>query len=214
LSLNRRDILATQLRAILRASQHGPVRLLLPMVTTVGEVRRIRSFLNTVADDLRKEGVKLAETLPPIGAMIEVPGAALSADALARVCDFFAIGSNDLTMYTLATDRADEQVAALYDPLHPAVLRLIQFTTQAALRNNLPVSLCGEIAGNPRYTALLVGLGIHTLSMSAPNIAPVKQRVLSLDSMSCTQRASQIMDQTDRGRIAMMLDDFNEQAFI
>ena len=139
------------------------------MISTVVEVREVRDVLARVARRLKRRGVAIADPLPPLGAMIEVPGAALAADALAQVCDFFAIGTNDLTMYTLAIDRGDEQVAHLYNPLHPAVLRLIQFTTEAALRARIPVSLCGEIAGDPRFTALLLGLGIRELSM-----APVK----------------------------------------
>ncbi len=144
--------------------------------------------------------------------MIEVPGAALTADALARACDFFAIGSNDLTMYTLAVDRANEHVAHLFNTLHPAVLRLIQFTTQAALRARIPVSICGEIAGDPRYTALLVGLGLHDLSMTASKIPLVKKRIRDMDALAASQRAQQIMEQSDQGRIAMMIDDFNALA--
>jgi phosphotransferase system enzyme I (PtsI) len=211
LSLNRPDILETQYRAILRAAAHGPMRILLPMVTSTNDVRQARRILHTIAGSMRKEGHALPEFLPPLGAMIEVPGAALAADALAQVCEFFAIGSNDLTMYTLATDRADEQVAHLYDPLHPAVLRLLQFTAQAALRNRIPISLCGEMAGNPRYTALLLGLGIRDLSMSAGNIPKVKQRILQMDCVAATQRADIIMEQTDSGRIAMLLDDFGDR---
>ena len=144
--------------------------------------------------------------------MIEVPGAALAADSLARASDFFAIGSNDLTMYTLAVDRANEHVAHLFNTLHPAVLRLIQFTTQAALWARIPVSICGEIAGDPRYTALLIGLGLHDLSMTASNIPIIKKRIMELDTLAATQRAQQIMEQTDSGRIAMMIDDFNTLA--
>jgi phosphotransferase system enzyme I (PtsI) len=210
LSLNRPDLLETQYRAILRAAFHGPVQILLPMVTTVNDVRKARRLLHSVAGDLRSEGFDLADFLPPLGAMIEVPGAALSADALAQVCEFFAIGSNDLTMYTLATDRADDQVAHLYDPLHPAVLRLIQFTTQAALRNRISVSLCGEIAGNTRYAPLLLGLGIRDLSMGASNIPYVKERILKMGHEAAIQRANTIMEQTDSTRIAMLLDDFSD----
>jgi phosphotransferase system enzyme I (PtsI) len=141
--------------------------------------------------------------------MIEVPGAALAADALAHVSDFFAIGTNDLTMYTLAIDRADEQVAHLYNPLHPAVLRLIQFTAEAALRARIPFSVCGEIAGDPRYTALLLGLGVRDLSMAAGSLPRVKQRVRSLELTAATVRAQAIMEQADTGRIATLLDDFN-----
>ena len=144
--------------------------------------------------------------------MIEVPSAALAADALAHAADFFAIGTNDLTMYTLAIDRGDEQVAHLYNPLHPAVLRLIQFTTEAASRARIPLSLCGEMAGDPRYSALLLGLGIRDLSMAAASLPRVKQRIRSLDLVAATRRARLIMDQSDAGRIATLLDDFNALA--
>ena len=141
--------------------------------------------------------------------MIEVPAAALAADALALVSDFFAIGSNDLTMYTLATDRTNEHVAHLYDPLHPAVLRLIQFATQAALRSRIPISLCGEMAGDPRYAPLLLGLGLRELSMVPANIPVVKQRIRDMDLAAAQRRADAIMGQVDTGRITALLDDFN-----
>ncbi len=209
LSLKLRGLFETQIRAILRAGAHGPVRILLPMVSSVSEVRRARESIKSVAGRLRRRGVPIADPLPPVGVMIEVPGAALAADAMALAADFFSIGSNDLTMYTLAIDRADERVAYLYDPLHPAVLRLIQFATQAALRARIPVSMCGEVAGDPRFTALLLGLGIRDLSMSAHSIPRVKQRIRELDLAAATQRANQILEQTDLGRIATLLDDFN-----
>ncbi len=209
LGLSRPELLETQLAAILRAATHGPVRILLPMICAVSEVREVRSILARVARRLVRRGTRIPDPLPPVGTMIEVPGAALAADALAQVCDFFAIGTNDLTMYTLAIDRGDEQVAHLYNPLHPAVLRLIQFTTEAALRNRLPVSLCGEIAGDPRYTALLLGLGIRELSMSPIKLPRVKQRVRAIEFAAAATRARAIMDQSDQGRIATLLDDFN-----
>ena len=210
LSLAKTAIFEDQMRAILRASVHGPVRILLPMVTTVGEVRRARTVLDKAWRSLKRKKVPLPDKQPPLGVMIEVPGAALAADALTRVADFFAIGSNDLTMYTLAVDRGNEHVAKLFDTRHPAVLRLIQFSTEAALRANLPVSICGEVAGDPAYTALLVGLGLRELSMTAAAIPRVKQRIRELDVGAATQRARLIMDQTDSGRIAALLDDFNQ----
>jgi phosphotransferase system enzyme I (PtsI) len=141
--------------------------------------------------------------------MIEIPGAALNADALAWRSDFFSIGTNDLTQYTLAIDRSDEAVAHLYNPLHPAVLRLIQFSAQAALRARIPVAICGEMAGDPRYTALLLGLGIRDLSMSASNIPMVKQRIRELNMMEATHRAQVIMDQFEASKIGQLLDEFN-----
>jgi phosphoenolpyruvate-protein phosphotransferase (PTS system enzyme I) len=201
--------LETQLAAILRAGAHGPVRILLPMVSTVYEARQVREILTAVAKRLRRRGVRLADPPPPLGVMIEIPGAALAADALTQVADFFAIGTNDLTMYTLAIDRGDEQVAHLYNPLHPAVLRLIQFATEAALRARIPISVCGEIAGDPRYAALLLGLGIRELSMATTALPRVKQRIRGLDLLGATRCARQIMEQSDSGRIAALLDDFN-----
>lgn len=212
LSLANPDTLHTQFRAFLRVAPGRNIRILLPMVTTPGEVKRARAILGEAAASLKRDGFALPDPLPPIGVMIEVPGAALAADALAKASDFFAIGSNDLTMYTLAVDRANEHVAHLFNTLHPAVLRLIQFTTQAALRSRIPVSICGEIAGDPRYTSLLVGLGLHDLSMTASNIPLVKKRIRDMDALAATQRAQQIMEQTDSGRIAMMIDDFNALA--
>ena len=130
-----------------------------------------------VARRLRRRGERIPEKLPPLGIMIETPGAALSADALALEADFFAIGTNDLTAYTLAVDRGETDVAELYDPLHPAVLRLVQFATEAALRMRMPVSVCGEMAANPRLTPLLLGLGLRSFSMNASAVPRVKQAV-------------------------------------
>ncbi|MEE8204284.1 MAG: phosphoenolpyruvate--protein phosphotransferase, partial [Alphaproteobacteria bacterium] len=144
LSLKVRPLLENQFAAMLRVGALGPIQILLPMIGTVAEMRKARDVFDKVVRRLTQRRVAIADPLPPIGAMIEVPGAALAADSLARVCDFFSIGTNDLTMYTLAIDRGDEQVASLYDPLHPAVLRLIQFSTEAALRARLPVNVCGE----------------------------------------------------------------------
>jgi len=209
LSLARGELLDAQFRAILRAGAHGPVRILLPMVTAVAEIRAARDILARAARRLIRRGVDIPAALPPLGTMIEVPGAALTADALALVSDFFAIGSNDLTMYTLAIDRSDERVAHLYNPLHPGVLRMIQFAAAAALRARIPVCVCGEIAGEPRYTPLLLGLGFRELSMAAGNISRVKRRILGLDLLAAQRRTQLIMDETDPLRIQLLLDDFN-----
>ncbi|MGY9002074.1 MAG: phosphoenolpyruvate--protein phosphotransferase [Rhodospirillales bacterium] len=212
LSLAKPEILETQFRAILRAGAHGPVRILLPMVTNAAEVRKARDIMARAARRLKRRGVPISLPLPPIGVMIEVPGAALAADTLAQAADFFSIGTNDLTMYTLAVDRSDKQVAHIYDSLHPAVLRLIQATGNAALRARIPVAICGEMAGDPRLAALLLGLGFRELSMTASSIPRVKQRIRSLDIIAADHRARVIMDQVDSGRIATLLDDFNALA--
>jgi phosphoenolpyruvate-protein phosphotransferase (PTS system enzyme I) len=213
LSLQYRRLLEPQLAAMLRAGADGPVRILLPMISTPGEIRQVREALEQVARRLRRRGAAVPKSLPPLGAMIEVPGAALAADALAAEADFFAIGTNDLVQYTLAIDRSDEQVSHLYNPLHPAVLRLIQFAIEAALRRGMPISVCGEMAGEPRYAALLLGLGLRNLSMAPRNIPRVKQRIRNLDMVAATRRARAIMDQPDSGRIATLLDDFNAVAW-
>jgi phosphoenolpyruvate-protein phosphotransferase (PTS system enzyme I) len=212
LSLKERRLLDAQLAAMLRAGVEGPVRILLPMISSVSEIRKVRDAMAQVARRLKRRGQKIADPLPPLGVMIEIPGAALAADALAAEADFFAIGTNDLIQYTLAIDRGDEQVAHLYNPLHPAVLRLIQFAVEAALRARIPVSLCGEMAGDPRYTALLLGLGIRDLSMAPSKLGRVKQRIRALDIVAATRRARAIMDQLDDARIASLLDDFNALA--
>jgi len=212
LSLKERKLLDTQLAAMLRAAAHGPLRILLPMICTLSELRRVREALAQVARRLKRRGVAIADPLPPLGVMIEVPGAALAADALAAEADFFALGTNDLIQYTLAIDRGDEQVAHLYDPLHPAVLRLIQFAIEAAIRARIPISVCGEMGGDPRFSALLIGLGVRELSMAPSNIPRVKRRIRSLDTIAATRRARAIMDQWDSGRIAALLDDFNTLA--
>lgn len=212
LSLKFPKLLETQLTAILRASAHGPVRVLLPMISTPSEVRQVRELMEDVARRLKRRRVKIADPLPLLGAMIETPGAALSADALALVSDFFAIGTNDLTMYALAIDRSDEQVAHLYNPLHPAVLRLIQFSIEAGIRAGISVSICGEVAGDARFTPLLLGLGARDLSMAPTNIGRIKQRIRAIDLMEAARRARVIMEQSDAGRIATLLDDFNALA--
>lgn len=212
LSLKVRVLLETQLAAMLRASAHGPIRILLPMISSTYEVRKVREAMGKVVRRLRRRRVAMSDPLPLLGIMIEVPAAALAADSLARVCDFFSIGTNDLTMYTLAIDRGDDQVAALYDPLHPAVLRVMQFATDAALRARIPVNICGEIAGDPRYSALLLGLGIRELSMSSNGLPLVKQRIRSLSLDEATRRVRTMMEQSDSGVIAALLDDFNAVA--
>jgi phosphotransferase system enzyme I (PtsI) len=204
LGLREPKLLETQLAAILRASAYGSVRILIPMISSVAQMKQVREHVLQVERRLLRRGVKL-NGLPPVGAMIEIPAAALAADALAKVCDFFAIGSNDLTQYTLAIDRGDDRVADLYDPFHPAVLRLIQFTAAAAWRANIPVSLCGEIAGDRRATALLVGLGLRELSMSPLRLPAVKQEIRSLSMAQAVAFAEAVMNKSDEADIKAMM---------
>ncbi|BDG70088.1 phosphoenolpyruvate--protein phosphotransferase [Roseomonas fluvialis] len=211
--LKRPELLEVQFAAVLRvasAGADGNVRLLLPMVTVPEEVRQAREIYERVARRLRRRGERLPEKLPPLGVMIETPGAALAADAIALEADFFAIGTNDLAMYTLAVDRAEAEVSHLYDPLHPAVLRLVQFATEAALRLRMPVSICGEMAGNPLLTPLLLGLGVRTFSMNASSIPRVKQAVRALDIGGCARFARRVMEQSDPARIRELVAGFAE----
>jgi phosphotransferase system enzyme I (PtsI) len=209
--LRRPELLEVQFAAILRVAAElpdGQVRLLLPMVTIPEEMKQARDIFDRVARRLRRRGDKLPDKLPLLGAMIETPGAALAADAIALEADFFSIGSNDLAMYTLAVDRGDAEVAHLYDPLHPAVLRLMQFATEAALRLRMPVSICGEMAGNPQLIPLLLGLGIRSFSMNASAIPRVKQAVRGLDIGDCARFARRVMEQSDPARIRELVAGF------
>jgi phosphoenolpyruvate-protein phosphotransferase (PTS system enzyme I) len=210
LSLRMPELLETQFAAMLRASARGPLRIMLPMITTAQEVASARDVLAQTARRLKRRGVEIGDPLPPLGVMIETPAAALAADSLALTAEFFSLGTNDLTQYTLAIDRGNEQVASLYDSLHPAVLRLIQFSIDAGLRAGIPVNLCGEMAGDPRYTALLLGLGLRDLSMSTVNLPRVKRRIRHLNLTSAVHRSRQIMDQHDSAATAELLDRFND----
>lgn len=212
LLLRQTELFETQLAAILRAANAGPTRVLLPMVTNVAEVRTARKIYARVVRRLRRRGERLPERVPPLGIMIETPGAALAADALALESDFFAIGTNDLTMYALAVDRAETDVADLYDPLHPAVLRLVQFATEAALRMRMPVSVCGEMAANPKLTPLLLGLGLRSFSMNASAVPRVKQAVRSVNLERCVRFARRVMEQSAPDSIQELVLGFGTEA--
>lgn len=212
LGLRNPELLQTQFRAMLRVSAMGAVRILLPMVTNADEMRRAREIYVSVANDMREQGVPMAEDLPPLGAMIEIPAAALSADALATYSDFFALGTNDLVQYTTAIDRANEQVAELYDPLNPAVLRLIKFTIDAGARAGIPVSVCGEMAGHEDYTGLLLGLGVRDLSVGPASLPYIKRRIRGLSLDEAQAHASLVLDQFDTQRIHEIVHAFNRPA--
>ena len=180
LSLAHEGVFRAQLRAVLRASAVGNVRMLLPMISSLDEFRQAREIIDDVADELSRQGIPFDPKIA-VGTMIEVPSAALTADKLARECDFFSIGTNDLTQYTLAVDRGNEHVAHLYDPLHPAVLSLIDSSLRAAAHARIPVSLCGEMVSNPLAVPILVGLGIRELSGPPSAVPVVKEIVHALD---------------------------------
>ncbi|NNL65795.1 MAG: phosphoenolpyruvate--protein phosphotransferase [Myxococcales bacterium] len=191
LALSHRDQFLAQLRAILRATARRNVRILLPMVSCLEELEESKALIDEAKETLRSQGADFDENVP-VGVMIEVPAAALTADVLAERCEFFSIGTNDLTQYTLAVDRGNERVAHLYDPLHPGVLKLIDLTVNAAERAGIPVSVCGEMAGDALAVPLLVGLGISELSATPSSIPVVKEiiRALDVDAVAGDARAA------------------------
>jgi phosphotransferase system enzyme I (PtsI) len=172
--LRQPDLFRAQLRALLRASVHGNLKIMFPMISGVAELRAARRALDEVRAELEREGVRPRPEIP-IGIMIELPSAALIADRLARECDFFSIGTNDLIQYTIGIDRQNKDVAYLYKPLHLAVLRMLDIICTAARSAGIPVSMCGEMAGEPVNALVLVGLGVSELSMNGPSIPLVKR---------------------------------------
>lgn len=180
-----------QLRAALRVSALGPVRIMFPLVTNVLEQRQARMIVEDVKEDLADEGVPF-DAKTPIGMMMETPAAALMATTFAKEVDFFSIGTNDLVQYTLAVDRTNEHVASLYSAAHPAVLRLIKEIVRAGSRRDLPVSICGEAAGDIEYTMLLIGLGLRSLSVTPSLIPTVKRVVRSVDVTMCERVARKV----------------------
>ena len=189
--LERVDVFKTQLRAILRASALGNIRMMFPMISGVDELRRANAVLEECRQELRAEGVPFNENME-VGAMIEVPSAALVADLLAKEVDFFSIGTNDLIQYTIAVDRINERIAHLYEPTHPAIIRLIKIIVNAAHAHNLWVGVCGEMAGEIALTPLLVGLGVDELSTGAALVPRVKRAVQSLDVGICLQLVDEV----------------------
>ena len=188
LTLENRRAFRAQLRAILKASAFGPTKLLFPMISNIEELREAKALLEQVQVDFEKSGEEFDRDMP-VGVMIEVPATAISADIFAAECDFFSIGTNDLTQYTLAVDRGNERVAHLYDGLHPAVLSLIDLSVKAAARAGIPISVCGEMASNPLSVPILVGLGIGELSLVPSAVPFAKEIVRALDGREVAEDA-------------------------
>lgn len=208
-SLKDTDEFNQQLRAILRASANGNVRILLPMITSHNELLQSLAILDQAKRELISEGHEFNPDVP-VGAMIEVPAAAISANILAKQLDFLSIGTNDLIQYTLAIDRIDDQVNYLYDPLHPSVLKLINLTLQAGRRAHIPVAMCGEMAGDPRYTRLLLGMGLQEFSAHPSNLLEIKQIINKSKVSELEKTTKKILSTTVPTKIAPMVDALNE----
>lgn len=208
LCLNDLSIFVPQLRAILRASAKGPIKIMFPMLTTVPELLQARQLLEHTKDSMRAKGYKFDEKIQ-LGGMIEVPAAAISANHFAEHLDFLSIGTNDLIQYTLAIDRIDDQVNYLYDPINPAVLSLIKMVIDAGIKHKIPVTMCGEMAGNPKYTRLLLGLGLREFSMPPNSILEIKNVLRQTRLSNVRRRALGLLHCTDKEKQSRLLDKIN-----
>jgi phosphotransferase system enzyme I (PtsI) len=208
LCLSEPQMFHTQLRAILRASHYGKVRLLIPMLSSLSELRQALHLIGHAKQELAAEGVPF-DTRIPVGGMIEIPAAALSAQAFAKHLDFMSIGTNDLIQYTLAIDRTDDTVAHLYDPLHPAVLQLVAMTIAAADKAGIPVSVCGEMAGDASLTRLLLGFGLRQFSMHPAHLLTVKQQILKSDLPHITGVAQKMLKAHEPEKLHQLLARLN-----
>ena len=204
LSLARDGLLHTQLRAIARASGYGPVRILVPMISGAEEMRTVRAMLRKALAEVRKEGHEIAAQLP-LGAMIEVPSAALSLSGFIGACDFLSIGTNDLVQYLLAADRNNEALGELYTPLHPALLRLLRDVVRTAHRRGRPVAVCGEIAGDAAFVPLLLALGLTELSLHPATLLEVRRAIRACDLSVLQARTAALLRARDRSGIEQWL---------
>jgi phosphotransferase system enzyme I (PtsI) len=208
--LKRPEVFRTQLRAILRAAAFGNVRLMFPLISAYFEIQLAKRFLDEAAASLEKDGLPYQRAIP-VGIMIEVPAAVVMADHLAKEVDFFSIGTNDLIQYGLAIDRGNKQVAHMYQPLDPAVIRMIKHTTDVARANRIPVHMCGEMAGRPLHAALLLGLGLNELSMNPQAIPQVKRMIRSISLAESKKMVKKILNlRTAREVFEVLRDSFGE----
>ncbi len=215
--LRERDIFKQQVRAILRASSYGPVQMMFPMITGIGELRAALSVVEEARSELKKRRISFNRKMR-VGIMVEIPSAAVVADQLAREVDFFSIGTNDLIQYALAIDRVNEHVSYLYEPLHPAILRLIRRIVDAGHDAGIPVAMCGEMAGEPLYTYVLLGFGIDELSMNAPSIPRVKRILRQSVAFEAREFVGELLAHPTAAEIAEILmhrlkDLFPEERF-
>lgn len=202
--LKKQDIFKTQLRAILRAAAFGNVRVLIPMISSCEEVMTVKDIIKKVSDDLQNEGATFNPDVK-VGIMIEVPSAVIMAGAMAELVDFFSIGTNDLVQYVLAIDRNNKEVAHLYQPLHPAIMRMLKQVMDVGKKKNVPVSICGEMAGDPIYMPVLLGLGFNELSMNPKSIPAIKSMIRSMNVSEATSFMEKVLQQNTAGDILTLL---------
>jgi len=203
-SLREKDLFKTQLRAILRASAYGNVSIMFPMVSALSELLEAKAILEDVRAELMLQGESLPAYLP-IGCMIEVPSAAVISDLLAKECDFLSIGTNDLVQYALAVNRTNSALSNLYSPSHPSVIRLIRLVVNEANHQGIPVSVCGEVAADPRFTPLLLGLGVHGLSVASRYIPTIKNAIRSTSIVAASKLAERVLELTSASEIEALL---------
>ena len=209
LCLSEPKIFMIQLRAILRASQFGNIKILFPMLSSISELRQTKLLLERAKASLRKDKIKFNEKIL-IGGMIEIPAAAISADIFAQELDFLSIGTNDLIQYALAIDRTDDAVSHLYNPLHPAVLKLIALTIKSAHKYKKSIAICGEMAGEPKLTKLLIGMGVEQLSMHPSHILSVKQQVLNSSIKNIKPSVLRLLNLNEVDKIETLLKKINQ----
>jgi phosphotransferase system enzyme I (PtsI) len=208
LCLAEPQLFLTQLRALLRASSFGNLKILVPMLSGVAEINQTLQFIAAAKQSLQAEHVSYNPDVQ-IGGMIEIPAAALAMNVFVKKMNFLSIGTNDLIQYTLAIDRTDEEVAHLYDPLHPAILQLISQVIGSANKAGIPISVCGEMAGEVSYTRLLLGLGLRQFSMNSSHLLATKQRILTTSLPEITALTQKILRADDPMKIHELLDRLN-----
>jgi phosphoenolpyruvate-protein phosphotransferase (PTS system enzyme I) len=202
-----KGLFKSQLRGLLRASAHGPIKIMFPMISGIAELRAVKVVVDEVKTELAGEGIPF-DNDTKLGIMIEMPSAALTADLLAQECDFFSIGTNDLIQYTMAVDRVNEYVSYLYEPLHPSLLRLIEMVAKAANAANVPVTVCGEMAGEPMIAPVLLGLGIRELSMSAVSVPEVKATIRATTISEAEALITRVKKLSTAAEIRAMVSEF------
>jgi len=210
LTLARPQIFKIQLRGLFRAGAGRNLWIMLPMVSARDEILEFRAFAAQVMEELEREGLAFSRDYK-LGIMIEVPSAAMIADVLAQEVDFFSIGTNDLIQYSLAVDRNNEHVSYLYRPLHPAILRMIRFVLDCARDNGVEVSMCGEMAGDQRYTALLLGMGLRRLSVSPRSIPEIKSQIRSLEVRELEEATERCLTMGSASEVERCLDSYLAQ---